>query len=227
VALGKFGSEKAINPLVQVIEDSDPVIRRNIVWALGKTSTYDRNLPTLTQQLPYLLTLIHTEASQEALSVITAIQARCKYYNYDIAQTPLQEEDNNDKVLSNPQGNIIQMTEIKNDFSNANFGAANIANLGGTVNEQKIVQKTEVPKQSLAEATKEIQDLLNQLAKTNPNEATIADTIKQEIQRNPTLKTRLVNALKTGGIEALKVIFNNPFVSIPVETIKGFLEAEG
>lgn len=57
------------------------------------------------------------------------------------------------------------MTEIKNDFSNANFGGANIANLGGTVNEQKIVQKTEVPKQSLAEATKEVQELLNQLAK--------------------------------------------------------------
>jgi len=118
------------------------------------------------------------------------------------------------------------MTEIKNDFSSANFGGANIANLGGTVNEQKIVQKTEVSKQNLAEATKEIEDLLNQLAKTNPSEATIADTIQQEIKRNPTLKARLVNALKTGGIEALKVIFNNPFVSIPVETVKGFLEAE-
>jgi hypothetical protein len=137
----------------------------------------------------------------------------------------LQEENNNDKVLSNPQGNIINMTEINNNFSSANFGRANIANLGGTVNEQKIVQKTEVSKQNLAEATKEVQDLLNQLAKTNPSEATI-DTIKQEIKRNPTLKARLVNALKTGGIEALKAIFNNPFVSIPVETVKGFLEAE-
>ena len=68
--------------------------------------------------------------------------------------------------------------------------------------------------------------MLNQLAKTNPSEATIADTIQQEIKRNPTLKARLVNALKTGGIEALKAIFNNPLVSIPVETIKGFLEAE-
>jgi len=193
---------------------------------LDKITEDDRNLPILTQQLPHLLTLIPTESSQEALSVITDIQARCKYYNYDIAQTSLQEENNNDKVLSNPQGNIINMTEIKNDFSNANFGGANIANLGGTVNEQKIVQKTEVPKQKLAEATKEVQELLNQLAKTNPSEATIADTIQQEIKRNPTLKARLVNALKTGGIEALKAIFNNPFVSIPVETIKGFLEAE-
>ncbi len=229
VALGEIGSEKSIEPLIQSLQEQSSnlsTVAMNAAWALGQIAGDERNLPALTQQLPHLLTLIPTEASQQALSVITAIQARCKYYNYDIAQTPLQEENNNDKVLSNPQGNIINVTEIKNDFSNANFGGANIANLGGTVNEQKIVQKTEVPKQSLAEATKEVQELLNQLAKTNLSEATIANTIQQEIKRNPTLKARLVNALKTGGIEALKAIFNNPFVSIPVETIKGFLEAE-
>jgi HEAT repeat protein len=222
--LAGIGSEKAIEPMVLALRNT--YINFDAAKALQRIAEKDRNLPTLTQQLPHLLTLIPTESSQQALSVITAIQARCKYYNYDIAQTPLLEENNNDKVLSNPQGNIINVTEIKNDFSNANFGGANIANLGGTVNEQKIVQKTEVLKQSLAEATKEIEDLLKQLAKTNPSEATIADTIQQEIKRNPTFKARLVNALKTGGIEALKTIFNNPFVSIPVETIKGFLEAE-
>ncbi|ELS33782.1 MULTISPECIES: HEAT repeat domain-containing protein [Pseudanabaena] len=225
-ALGKTESEKSIESLTQSLKDLISGVRENAAKSLCQIAQADRNLPTLTQQLPHLLTLIPTEASQEALSVITAIQARCKYYNYDIAQTPLQEENNNDKVLSNPQGNIIHMTEINNNFSGANFGAANIANLGGTVNEQKIVQKTEVPKQNLAEATKEVQELLNQLAKTNPSEATIAETIHQEIKRNPTLKARLVNALKTGGIEALKAIFNNPLVSIPVETVKGFLEAE-
>jgi len=225
-ALGNICNDKAIKPLIVTLEDLDSKVSWSAAASLKDFIKADRSLPTLTQQLPHLLTLIPTEASQQALSVITAIQARCKYYNYDIAQTPLQEENNNDKVLSNPQGNIIHMTEIKNDFSSANFGGANIANLGGTVNEQKIVQKTEVSKQNLAEATKEIEDLLNQLAKTNPSEATIADTIQQEIKRNPTLKARLVNALKTGGIEALKVIFNNPFVSIPVETVKGFLEAE-
>ena len=224
--LGNMNSEELVKPLIHILKDLDSSVRGEARGALVNITNADRNLPALTQQLPHLLTLIPTEASQEALSVITAIQARCKYYNYNIAQTPLQEENNNDKVLSNPQGNIINVTEIKNDFSNANFGGANIANLGGTVNEQKIVQKTEVPKQSLAEATKEVQELLNQLAKTNLSEATIANTIQQEIKRNPTLKARLVNALKTGGIEALKTIFNNPFVSIPVETVKGFLEAE-
>lgn len=82
--------------------------------------------------------------------------------------------------------------------------------------------------QDLAEAAAEIQKLLDQLAKTYPNstEATLVQAIQVEIKRNPTLKARLINALKSGGVEALKAIFNHPFVSVPVETIKGFLEAE-
>ena len=83
-------------------------------------------------------------------------------------------------------------------------------------------------KQNLTEAAAEIQKLLDQLAKTSPNstEATLVQAIQVEIKRNPTLKTRLINALKSGGVEALKAIFNHPLVSVPVETIKGFLEAE-
>jgi HEAT repeat protein len=217
--LGKIGGWCVIKGLIPLLQDHDFFVRQSAAKALSEITS-----PKL---IYYLYNLIPTTYGFNEISfVISNIQARCKYYNYDIAQTPLQEENNNDKVLSNPQGSIIHMTEIKNDFSGANFGGANIANLGGTVNEQKIVQKTEVPKQNLAEATKEVQELLTQLAKTNPSEATIAHTIQQEIKRNSTLKARLVNALKTGGIEALKAIFNNPFVSIPVETVKGFLEAE-
>jgi hypothetical protein len=46
----------------------------------------------------------------------------------------------------------------------------------------------------------------------------------------PPLKSRLLNALKPGGTEALKIalesVFKNPLVAIPVETIKGWIEAE-
>lgn len=42
----------------------------------------------------------------------------------------------------------------------------------------------------------------------------------------PTLKHRLRSALRARGIEALKAIFNHPLVSIPIETIKGWVEAE-
>ncbi|MFN9063328.1 MAG: hypothetical protein ACK5WL_25815, partial [Pseudanabaena sp.] len=54
------------------------------------------------------LTLIPTESSQQALSVITAIQARCKYYNYNIAQIPLPPEDK----TSSPTGNIYNIGQL-------------------------------------------------------------------------------------------------------------------
>jgi HEAT repeat protein len=57
-----------------------------------------------------------------------------------------------------------------------------------------------------------------------------AESLHQELKRNPTLKSRLLNALKSGGTEALKIaletVFKNPLVAIPVETIKGWIEAE-
>ncbi len=91
-------------------------------------------------------------------------------------------------------------------------------------------------KQNLAEAAAEIQQLLEQLAQTNPtivqakNQNVVVEAIEQEIKSNPNIKARLLSALKAGGTEALKqaleAIFENPLVSIPVETIKGFIEAE-
>ncbi|MGD1701396.1 hypothetical protein [Dapis sp. BLCC M229] len=38
------------------------------------------------------------------------------------------------------------------------------------------------------------------------------------------MKARLINAFKEGGIEALKVLFG--LVGIPVEMVKGWIEAE-
>lgn len=56
------------------------------------------------------------------------------------------------------------------------------------------------------------------------------ESLHQELKRNPTLKSRLLNALESGGTEALKIaleaVFKNPLVVIPVETIKGWIEAE-
>ncbi len=58
------------------------------------------------------------------------------------------------------------------------------------------------------------------------NPIVVAEAIQQEIKRNPTFKQRLRSALKAGGIEALKAIFNHPLINIPIETIKGWIEAE-
>lgn len=74
----------------------------------------------------------------------------------------------------------------------------------------------------------EIQQTLNQLAQSpiTSKEAVATEAIKEQIKSSPNLKQRLLNALKEGGTEALKAVFNHPVVSISIETIKGFLEAE-
>jgi hypothetical protein len=80
---------------------------------------------------------------------------------------------------------------------------------------------------NLSEAAAEIQQLLTQLSQSEyTSERDFTDALHREIKRNPTLKARLVNALKSGGLEALKAIFNHPAFSIPAETVKGWLEAE-
>ncbi|MUG99775.1 hypothetical protein F7734_48890 [Scytonema sp. UIC 10036] len=129
-------------------------------------------------------------------------------------------------------GDIIMSEGSKQQFNNNNQGAQ----FGGaqvnahTVNAGQIsgniTNYTQEQKQNLAQAAAEIQQLLFQLSQANPTDAVVTEAIHQEIKRNPTLKARLQSALKAGGLEALKAIFNHPLFSIPAETVKGWLEAE-
>ncbi|NEO56372.1 MAG: hypothetical protein F6K54_26780 [Okeania sp. SIO3B5] len=139
------------------------------------------------------------------------------------------------------KGDTFMADTTNNDFSSGNFsqGVVNVdksqgnrvdgpiyANhVGGIINNYPAEQK-----QNLADAAAEIQELLQQLEQNYPNateiekQSALAVTLQQEIQQNPTLKARLINALKEGGIEALKVLFGP--IGIPIEMVKGWIEAE-
>ena len=112
---------KAIDTLIQDLKDQNSDVRWKAVESLGKIA---KSTSTLTQQLPHLLTLIPTESSQEALSVITAIQARCKYYNYDIAQTLLPPEDNPTPTTGNTYNFYDTVGQV---IENQSVGGDNIA----------------------------------------------------------------------------------------------------
>jgi hypothetical protein len=142
-------------------------------------------------------------------------------------------------ILGNrPIQNIITVTaqsqsesmsesyKSKYDLSNAQVGG--IVDTAQTGSRQEFNQYNYTPeqKQNLASAAEEIQQLLNQLAQTNPTTDSVTEVVHQKIKTDPTLKARLLAALKAGGLEALKAIFNHPAFSIPAETIKGYLEAE-
>jgi hypothetical protein len=86
-------------------------------------------------------------------------------------------------------------------------------------------------RQNLVEAAAEIQQLLEQLSQTYPT-STNAEKMKvvaeaaDRIERNPTLKARVINALKAGGTEAVKEAINHPLVNILVATIEGWQDTE-
>ncbi|MBS3027396.1 MAG: pentapeptide repeat-containing protein [Dolichospermum sp. DET50] len=101
-----------------------------------------------------------------------------------------------------------------------NKGTVNTEKLAGTINEAN--------QQNLAEAAKEIQNLLKQLKETNPTETStvIAAKAADEIRNNSTLKARVISALKSGGKEAFKEAVDNPLVNVLVAIIEGWQEAE-
>jgi len=96
--------------------------------------------------------------------------------------------------------------------------------IGGTINNYSPEQR-----QSLAEAAKEIQQLLDQLSLTYPT-TTVAEKSKiaakamEEIEKKPDVKQKVLKALKAGGVAALMELTNNPVVKILTPMLESLLE---
>ncbi|MBW4603951.1 MAG: pentapeptide repeat-containing protein [Calothrix sp. FI2-JRJ7] len=85
--------------------------------------------------------------------------------------------------------------------------------------------------QSLAQAAGEIQLLLKQLEQTYPSTTTsqqmvVAAEAINQIESSPTLKKRVINAAKEGGLAALEKAIDNPAGAFIVGAIKGWQEIE-
>ncbi len=176
--------------------------------------------------------LAHKVLEERYRAELSSKDAEIVHYGKEV-QTQ-KEYINNLFYLLNQQ-QTVQKAMVENPGKVSHYNLQNSQFAGGLVDAQtvnahqiggNITNYTPEQKQNLAEAAAEIQQLLNQLAQTNPTTELVTEAVYQEIKRNPTLKARLLAALKAGGLEALKAIFDNPIFSIPAETIKGWLEAE-
>ena len=81
--------------------------------------------------------------------------------------------------------------------------------------------------QNLTEAAAEIQQLLEQLSQTYPTntrseQMVVVDEAIKRIEGDPTLKERVIGAIKSGGIEAFKEAINHPLVNILVAFLQGW-----
>ena len=120
-------------------------------------------------------------------------------------------------------GNTMSETKIEQNNSSigvgVNQGKVETEKLAGTINEAQ--------SQNLAEAAAEIQALLEQLSGTYPTNTSrekniVVGEAVDRIENNPTLKAKVINALKVGGTEAFKEAINHPLVNILVATIEGW-----
>lgn len=96
--------------------------------------------------------------------------------------------------------------------------------IGGTINNYSPEQR-----QTLAEAAKEIQELLDQLSETYPTKTAVeksafATKAMEEIEKKPDVKGKVLKALKAGGVAALMELTNNPVVKILTPMLESLLE---
>ncbi|MBW4536812.1 MAG: pentapeptide repeat-containing protein [Pleurocapsa minor HA4230-MV1] len=116
-------------------------------------------------------------------------------------------------------------------INSGNFGIGHMN--GGEIKDNAKVAGVinEAEQQNLAQAAAEIQHLLEQLSETYPTTTgkernIVIGKAVDQIENNPTLKAKVINALKAFGIETFKEAVNHPLINILVATIEGWQEAE-
>ena len=129
---------------------------------------------------------------------------------------------------NNQQDQAMDISKGNSQFTNNQQGA-NIGNSANQVNDnaqQKAIQHNYAAEpQSLAESAKEIQDLIEQLARTYPTDTRaakngFADEIVKQIEANPAITNRLLSATKAGGVAAIEQFLSHPAVSFVVAAIE-------
>ena len=84
--------------------------------------------------------------------------------------------------------------------------------------------------QDLTQAAKDIKTLLTQLETDYDPATPVGQTMMtakviESVDNNPTLKARVINALKEGGSTALEEAIDHPVVKPVVAALKGFMDA--
>ena len=126
----------------------------------------------------------------------------------------------------------VAMTSNENTYhQSGKFGIGHMS--GGEIKEGAKVaaEINEAQQQNLSAAVAEVQQILQQLSQTHPSgtvteKMAIATEAVKQIEGDPTLKQRLLNAAKEGGLAAIEKTFDNPIGAFVVSAIKGWQEAE-
>ena len=85
--------------------------------------------------------------------------------------------------------------------------------------------------QSLAQAAADIQTLLKQLESSYPNntparDMVVATEVVKHLESNPTMKQKVISAVKEGGLAAFEKAIDNPAGAFIVGAVKGWQEVK-
>ncbi len=236
--LGKIGGKMAVRGLIPLLQDNDFLVRQSAAKALGEIA-----YPIL---IDYLYKLIPTTYGlHEIPFVITAIQARCKYYNYAIYNTALQETENYanpvEKILQEIHQTLKTMSETGKYNVKAEVFQIVENNYGQVIgkNSGQAIGKNYANDPVLLQTINEITQVLANLQKTHPTatEAEAKDIIEaefKEIQNNQpnrwtTFRQQLLNPERwlNGGKATISEIAkhyaeNSVFLKAGVAFLDGF-----
>lgn len=81
-------------------------------------------------------------------------------------------------------------------------------------------------KKTLAEAAKEIQQLLQQLEVTDPNATEIEKISYVSDETTPSFKRRLVSALRDGSEVVFEEFLDHPYISVGMAVVRSWIQAE-
>lgn len=133
--------------------------------------------------------------------------------------------------INSPLGSL----NMSENNPNINIDRSNIASVTdkGKI-ETAIANQYNYPpeqRQTLAEAVVEIQALFEQLSKTYTpatptNNLQIATKTIEAVENNPSLKAKIINALKSGGTEAFKELIDHPAINILLASLEGWKSSE-
>jgi internalin A len=141
----------------------------------------------------------------------------------DIAKLSVSREINLKQVQT-----MTDESKYSNDLKGANI--ANFANeLKDTARQQANQNNYAAQPQSLADAAKEIKELITQLSGdydiTNQSgKMGLSGKVIESVEKNPTLKSRTINALKEAGKTALEEAIDHPVAKVLVAGLEGFME---
>jgi len=108
---------------------------------------------------------------------------------------------------------------------------ANVANFANQVSDNARQQANQhihlsEPKKTLAEVAKEIQQLIQQLEKTNPNATEAEKVAYVNDETTPSFKRRAVGALQAGSEAAIEEFLDNPYINVGKAVVKGWFKPE-